>query len=107
MKSSKKILFISDFFPPFAFGGAEISTSLIVRYISKFYKCAVLTQDFQKKPWIFNNVKVYSLIKQIINKKSLNNPFVYLFNTLFHIPFNFFVCRRFIRRYNPDLVNIT
>ena len=50
-----KILYVAESFPPFVKGGAAISTAQIVKFISKDHKCCVVTQEFQRKIWKFEN----------------------------------------------------
>lgn len=59
-----RILFVSDNFPPYSYGGANISTSLVVKELSKNNKCFVLTQNFKKQPWKFEGVNVFPLLKE-------------------------------------------
>jgi len=59
-----KILYITEYFPPYTKGGAEISTSLVVRYISKFHQCFVFTQKHQKETYVFAGAKVYPILEE-------------------------------------------
>jgi glycosyltransferase involved in cell wall biosynthesis len=68
------ILYITEYFPPYVMGGAEISTSLIVKEVSKYHNCYILTGNFQKTPWLFGRSKVFPFFKKPeIKEKNLTN----------------------------------
>ncbi len=68
------ILYITQYFPPYVAGGAEISTSLIVKEVSKYHNCYVLTGNFQKMPWLFGSSEVFPFLKKPeIKEKNLIN----------------------------------
>ncbi|MHB1276430.1 MAG: glycosyltransferase [Candidatus Humimicrobiaceae bacterium] len=70
------ILFITEYFPPYIKGGAEISTSLIVKEVSKYHNCFIITGDFQKEPWLFERSTVFPFLKRNdIKEKNLINIF--------------------------------
>jgi len=56
------ILFISEYFPPHDRGGAEISTSLIIKYVSNYSNCYILTERYQENPWKFNDSTVSPIL---------------------------------------------
>ncbi len=65
MKKNKKlkVLFISESFPPYANGGAGISTSLIVKAIKNECDCRILTQKFNnEEPWKFEGFDVLPIM---------------------------------------------
>ena len=68
------ILYITEYFPPYVKGGSEISTSLIVKYVSKNHNCYILTGNFQNKPWLFGRTTVFPFLKKPeIKEKNLTN----------------------------------
>lgn len=68
------ILYITEYFPPYVKGGAEISTSLIVKEISKYHNCYILTGNFQKMSWLSGNSEVFPLLERNgIKEKNLNS----------------------------------
>jgi glycosyltransferase involved in cell wall biosynthesis len=68
------ILYITEYFPPYIVGGAEISTSLEVKEVSKYHNCYILTGNFQKMPWLFESSKVFPFLKRYeIKEKNLTN----------------------------------
>lgn len=58
------ILYITEYFPPYLKGGAEISTSLIVKEISRYHNCYILTGNFQEMSWLFGNSEVFPLLER-------------------------------------------
>lgn len=102
------ILFISDFFPPHINGGAEISTSLLVRSISKSVNCSVLTQRLEKNKWEFNGIPVHPcLYKTNLSPKGIKDILIYIFGVMFLFPFiNFLITRRFIKKHNFDIIQV-
>ncbi|MHB1376983.1 MAG: glycosyltransferase family 4 protein [Candidatus Humimicrobiaceae bacterium] len=68
------ILYVTEYFPPYVKGGSEISTSLIVKEVSKYHNCYILTGNFQKKPWLFGTSTVFPFLKRYeIKEKNLTN----------------------------------
>lgn len=101
-----RILFISDNFPPFSHGGANISTSLLVKELSKKYKCFVLTQQFQKTPWYFGKVKVYPLLKEFSPKfNSIKEILSRGVKNIFSFQ-NKSIIKKFIKKNKIDIIQI-
>ncbi len=100
------ILFISEYFQPYDRGGAEISTSLIIKYISNWHNCYILTERYQKKPWRFNGSAVYPILKRIhMEQKSFANIFRYGINIIFAPVINILRIVNFIKRYDIDIIH--
>lgn len=100
------ILYITENFPPYTKGGAEISTSLIIKYVSRFQKTFVLTTRFQKDTWEFGGSRVYPLLVRVSMKnKSLFEFLMYAFNILISPLINTFIIIDFIRKNNIDIVH--
>jgi glycosyltransferase involved in cell wall biosynthesis len=100
------ILFISEFFPPYNVGGAEISTSLIIKYISDYSNCYILTERYQKEPWIFNNSTVFPILKRIhMEQKSFINILKYGVNIIFAPLINILIIAGFIKKHNIDIIH--
>ena len=74
MPNRKKILFVSEYWPPFAQGGGEISMSLLAEGLAEQgVEVSVLTSHFPgtKKFEIKNKVKIYRRLKTGKNPSSL------------------------------------
>jgi glycosyltransferase involved in cell wall biosynthesis len=100
------ILFISEYFPPYDRGGAEISTSLIIKYISNYYNCYILTEKYQKKPWRFNSSAVFPiLIKIHMEQISFVNILRYGINIIVAPVINILKIINFIKKYNIDIIH--
>ncbi len=56
------ILFISDHYPPYIKGGAEVSTSLLVDWLSAHHAVTVACNHLTTSKWKYKGVEVYPLI---------------------------------------------
>lgn len=100
------ILYISQSFPPFTSGGAEISTSLIIKYVSNYSNCYILTEKYQKKSWRFNGSTVYPILKRIhMEKRSFADIFKYGINIIIAPVINILRIVNFIKRHNIDIIH--
>lgn len=59
-----KILFITDFFPPITYGGAEISTGLLAKALQKQHDVMVITSQLAPREWTWNKIKVMPILKR-------------------------------------------
>lgn len=100
------ILFISEYFPPYDVGGAEISTSLIIKYVSNYSNCYILTERYQKEPWIFNNSPVFPVLKKIhMEQRSFINILKYGINIIIAPFINILIIINFINKYSIDIIH--
>ena len=100
------ILFISEYFSPYDRGGAEISTSLIIKYVAKYHNCHILTEKYQEKPWRFNGSTVYPILTRIhMEQKSFANIFRYGINIIIAPVINILRIVNFIKRHNIDIIH--
>ena len=102
------ILFILDAVAPYdkGGGGARISSSLIVKYVSKSYKCLILTQKFQKKSWKLGNVNVYPTFPYYFPKfDSLKDTILHGVHSTFSFPY-YFKIKDFLKTHDIDLIHI-
>lgn len=103
-----RILYILDFVSPYTKGGggARISSSLIIKFMSKHCKCYILTQNFQKKSWKWNGIKVYPVFKNYFPKfGSLQDTILYGIRNSISFPY-FFTIKDFIEKNKIDLIHI-
>lgn len=100
------ILVISEHYPPYVRGGAEISTSLLVNFISKVHNCCVITQKHQKESWEYGGVKVYPILNDTNpDLKNFKQIFHYLFtDPLIYPAVNVNILVNFIRQKKIDLI---
>lgn len=100
------ILFISEYFPPYDRGGAEISTSLIIKYIAQYYNCYILTEKYQGKPWRYNGSTVYPVLKRIhMERRSFVSMFRYGINIIIAPVINIIRIVNFIKRHDIDIIH--
>ncbi len=100
------ILVISEHYPPYVRGGAEISTSLLVNFISKHHNCYVITQKHQKESWKLGRVKIYPILNETNPYlKNLKQIIKYLFtDSLIYPILNVIKLIKFIRKKDIDLI---
>lgn len=98
-----KILFISEFFPPYTKGGAEISTYLIAKEISKNNIVYVLTNDFHKKNLKLSKINIYSKLKIFYLSKRILCNVLNFFKTLI---LNIKVFKDFLNNFNPNIIHL-
>lgn len=102
-----KILYISEYYPPYIKGGAEISTSLLVQNIQKFNKCFVLTSKLQNKNWKEKRVPVFPQLHIIsITSASFFSYIKYFIMILIGPIFNLWITIRIIKELKVDIVHI-
>lgn len=100
------ILFISEYFTPYDRGGAEISTSLIIKHAAKYYNCYILTEKYQRKPWKFDRSVVYPVLRRIhMGQKSFINILRYGINIIIAPAMNIIRIVNFIKRYKIDIIH--
>ena len=68
-----KILYISDYFQPYASGASNISTYLMVKKLSETNNCYVITQKFKEEPWVYRGLSVYPLLPRYSAGKSIKD----------------------------------
>ncbi len=100
------ILFISEYFPPYDRGGAEISTSLIIKYVSKYCNCHILTEKYKEKSWKFNGSTVHPVLKRIhMERRSFVGIIEYGINIIIAPIINILRIVNFIKRYDIDIIH--
>lgn len=103
-----KVAIISEYFPPFNKGGAEISTALLVEELSKNNKLYVLTQKHQNNSWSYHGVSIipclFTTSSKLNNVKEIIN-FLFL-NPLFYPWLNLIRIIMFVIINKIDLINI-
>ena len=83
------ILFVSDFFPPYIYGGAEVSTSLLVQGLQKEHQCTVITSKVAAKEWNWRSVSVIPILKRPdLGSKHLVNIIGFGFSKITSPPIN-------------------
>jgi len=90
-----KILFICDYYPPYAPGGAEWSSYYLVKALQKGgHRVKVLTPNYEKLPWPFKLKKGQKTLPFWVN----NNPVYYFFTF-------FWIVRAYLKE-KPDIVHL-
>lgn len=102
-----RILFISDFYPPYIKGGAEISTSLLADYLAKDNQVYVVCTKLDDKKWIRNQVEVYPVISSFrLENKDLISSLKYAVRIITRPIASIISTRNLINKLKPDVVNI-
>lgn len=100
------ILYVSEYFPPYDRGGAEISTSLIIKYVSDYAGCFVLTEGYQKEPWKFGSSTIYPVLKRIhMGQRSFLSMLKYGINIIIAPLINILRISSFIKKHNIDIIH--
>src|SRR5579872_853679 len=64
-----KILFVSDYYPPYIKGGAEVSTSLLANWLfKKNHEVIVACTKLASEEWTENGIKAYPIINNFTLK---------------------------------------
>jgi glycosyltransferase involved in cell wall biosynthesis len=102
------IAFISEYFPPYIKGGAEISTSFLVKFVSKFHTCIVIRQRHQNKEYDQSDVKVYPILEEpFLGLDTILNVLHFLFlGSWFYPLINFLKVYWLIQKEKIDLIHI-
>lgn len=102
-----KKLYISEFFPPFVKGGAEISTASLVKLDAKKHDCFVLTSDFQKTPWDYESAKIFPRLKGIgLGRKGISDAVIYAIKILIVPFYNALVIYFFVNKHKIDAIQL-
>ncbi|MBA3788857.1 glycosyltransferase [Patescibacteria group bacterium] len=101
------ILFISENYPPYIEGGAEISTSLVARWLTQKHTVSVACSEFRNSPWVENDVTVYPiLLRASVGTKSALASIRYAFDILLIPCISSIRVLRLLKKLKPDVVNI-
>ena len=103
-KGKGRILIISEFFPPYTQGGGEISTYLIAKEISKYNKIYVLTGNFCDKFWELDGIKIFPKLKKTSRDNKTEGVFSFGLKILPFTQINSNLVKKYIKKYNIDLV---
>lgn len=102
-----KILFISENYPPYIEGGAEISTSLLASYLAKEHNVSVTCSKFTDTPWNENGVEVYPIILKLsLGTKNAFSAIKYAVGIIVAPIVSSIRVLRLIKKLDPDVINI-
>lgn len=103
-----KILFVSDNYPPYIKGGAEVSTSLLANWLSSHNNTvSVACSKLSDKPWIENGVTVYPIIIQTpFESKNFLSAIWYGFTVIVQQLISTIRVLKLARNLKPDIINV-
>jgi len=102
-----KILFISSYYPPYIYGGAEVSTSLLVKELSKFSECTVVTSVLTDKNWSHEGISVIPLLKIVdVGKRTILDSILYGFKIILYPWINAFKLYKFLIMNQFDVIHL-
>jgi len=102
-----KILFVSDYYPPFIKGGAEVSTSLLVDWLSKKHQVNVVCRQLAKKSWNYNGVDIYPIMNYSdIGGGDFKSAITYAFGIFLSPAISSLKLLWLIFRLKPDIVQV-
>ncbi len=93
-----KILFVSDYFQPYAVGAANISTFLAAKKLSEDNELFVITQKFQDSSWVYEGVQVYPLLPRYSSRSELKDIISVELSSIFKLQ-NFIAFYKTIRNF--------
>ncbi len=101
----KKIVILSQNYPPYIKGGAEISTALMVKAMKKDFEINVVTCKYAKKPWIHEDNKVIPILVDMYKDLSTSSKKInhYLDMITYHFK-NYFRTKVILKELDPDLI---
>ncbi len=103
-----KILFISENYPPYVEGGAEISTSLLAGWlVRQGHDVTVACCKFNDKSWIEGGATVYPIIRRAsLGSKDFVSAIKYALDIVITPITSSVRVLQLIRKTSPDVVNI-
>lgn len=109
MKNSLNILYISDRYPPYVKGGAEVSTSLLIDWLTSHSLAAITVAcgRYATGPWLQNGVMVYPIIHwATVGDRGVGSAVKFALGLVVLPLVSAFSILRLIRRIRPDVVQI-
>lgn len=101
-----KIVFISEFFPPYVYGGAEVSTSLLVDGLRKTNDCTVITSQLASSEWIWNGVRIIpALQRHALGDKTVSDIVAYGMGSITRPLLNGMRLIKLLRTEPADIIN--
>lgn len=104
-----KILFISDYFQPYAVGAANISTYVLAKKLAENNECFVMTQKFQEDSWKYGGLDVFPQLPKYYPDKGqkdiLRVELISLLSLRHFLTF-YRKIKGFLKLKNIDIVNI-
>lgn len=102
----RRITFVSEFYPPFIYGGAEVSTDLLVKKLSESYICDVVTSKLSKTSWHRHGCLVRPLLRrQDLGTKSTPALMRYAIDAVTLPIRNAIVLNRHVRTRKDDVID--
>lgn len=101
-----KMIIISEFFPPYVYGGAEVSTSLLVDSLRTEHHCTVITSQLADREWNWNGVRVIpALQRHALGDKSLVDVARYGIGSITRPLVNSFRLIKILRAEPAEIIN--
>lgn len=102
-----RILFISENYPPYVEGGAEISTALLARWLSKNHTVSVACSRRSGGAWIDQGIAVYPIISTVsVGKKDFLSIARYAVGIVAAPLISAVRIVRLIKKLDPAVVNV-
>jgi glycosyltransferase involved in cell wall biosynthesis len=103
-----KILFISDNYPPYIKGGAEVSTSLLANWLSQHHNTvSVACSTFTDRQWVDNGVTIYPIIlRPAATSKNFLSAVLHGFAIIVQQIISAIRVSKLIRNLKPDIVHV-
>lgn len=100
------ILFVSPYYPPHTYGGAEVSTALYIHNLPQKIKKTVMTSQLTETDWQHEGVQVFPVLKVInLGQKKVSDLIKYAFKIFFYPWLNGWLLYQQIKLHKPDIVH--
>ncbi|MDB5238942.1 MAG: glycosyl transferase [Candidatus Parcubacteria bacterium] len=102
-----RILFISEYYPPYIKGGAEVSTFLLVNQLAIEHTITIACSKIATGPWNERGVEVHPIIRRFtLKNKNILSILQYGFGIIFNPLISAVAIIRLAKKVRPELVNI-
>lgn len=102
-----KILFISDYYPPYIKGGAEVSTSLLADWLAQGNSVLVACAQLAKRSWVENGIPVYPIIRKVdLGEKSFKRIVLYGIGIVTAPLVSAIAVIKLVNQHKPDVINV-
>lgn len=102
-----RLLCVSPYYPPYVFGGAEVSTSLLIQNLPKDIKPQVVTSILQKETWKHEHVTVQPLLKVIgLGEKNIKDLISYAIKIIIYPWLNGWILYQYLQKETVDVIHL-
>jgi glycosyltransferase involved in cell wall biosynthesis len=102
-----KILIVSDHYPPYIKGGAEVSTSLLAEWLTKQHQVVVACSQLARQSWQQRGIWVHPIFRKAnVGSRGVRSAFLYAFGIAFLPLVSAGRIVRLAHRQKPDIAQV-